>query len=928
MTDQNYKKALRLIHKAAHHGDKWLDLSGLGLRELPAELFELTTLIILDLRGNHLSCLPPEIGQLVTLDYLSLRDNQLSNLPPEIAQLTKLTSLFLGDNRLSNLPPEIAQLTALTYLDLRDNRLILVPPEITQLTKLTFLDLRGNQLTSVFPQIDQLIQLKVLGLGDNPLETLPVELGYLPKLEVLAVDSSSLRFPPPEIAEGGGQAILEYLRECREGVEQRWMSKLLIVGEGGVGKTHLLNNLRGQSGPYKDDPTHGIEIGDLHLSHPTQAVTMTLKAWDFGGQEIYHATHQFFLSNRSLFLLLWNGRLGYEQGKLDRYWLDMIQARAPHAPVLIVATHLDQHNADLPFLDIQKRYPQVIGHFKVSNTTGEGIAALREQIRQSAAGLPLMGERYPATWLKAIDQIRHLRDRYRTCQKLIWLIRKTGVSKHGAKILLRWLHDLGELLYYPDDPELRDLVILKPEWVSKYISKVILSSEVTQTNGIFTREHMDQLWGDLRPEMREHFLRLMEKFDLSYRIPDDPMHRSLVVERLSHSEDHYQTKWEAYQGRAEIRLRYQFGSSLLPGIPTWSIARSHRFSTGIHWRYGALYEDREKQHAALMLTSSNGRTAEIIARGIAPQHFFSLIRDAFEDTLRRFPGIKVERLIACPGHHGEACPGEFKLEELLRRLEKGRTTVDCPETLEELIIAQVLYGIHHESSTVQVLNELFKLQEQIQEHHQTQTQLQQALLIAQQQHLALTQRFFAYQFNRDQRIDELQTPYVFTLSPQAGSHFDPRNWVSSRFTLQLCCQAPGEWHAVTGGRYEEIRFVDKDRLNLMEHAKQLLKVFKMIGPMAALREAAGDLASDIEMMEMILSTLEGIKLDGDAWIAEKYQMTSASGATLRALRVLLEKHDPARHWGGLQRVITPEGDVLWLCAHHAKEYQPPPFPSS
>jgi internalin A len=33
-----------------------------------------------------------------------------------------------------------------------------------------------------------------------------------------------------------------------------------------------------------------------------------LNVWDFGGQEIMHATHQFFLTRRSLYLLVLSGR--------------------------------------------------------------------------------------------------------------------------------------------------------------------------------------------------------------------------------------------------------------------------------------------------------------------------------------------------------------------------------------------------------------------------------------------------------------------------------------------------------------------------------------------------------------------------------------------------------------------------------------------
>ncbi|MEH2451367.1 leucine-rich repeat domain-containing protein, partial [Nostoc sp.] len=176
-----------------------------------------------------------------------------------------------------------------------NNQLSSLPPEISQLSNLTRLSLSNNQLSSLPPEFSQLSNLTRLYLDNNP----------------------QLSSPPPEIVEQGTQAILTYLRERLEGSLQQWVSKLLVVGEGGVGKTSLLRVLRGEAFDTQESTTHGIEIKWLDLSHPSKAGTnMHLKTWDFGGQEIYHATHQFFLTNRSLFLLAWNARLGFEQGKL------------------------------------------------------------------------------------------------------------------------------------------------------------------------------------------------------------------------------------------------------------------------------------------------------------------------------------------------------------------------------------------------------------------------------------------------------------------------------------------------------------------------------------------------------------------------------------------------------------------------------------
>ena len=48
----------------------------------------------------------------------------------------------------------------------------------------------------------------------------------------------------------------------------------------------------------------------------------------------------------------------------------------------------------------------------------------------------------------------------------------------------------------------------------------------------------------------------------------------------------------------------------------------------------------------------------------------------------------------------------------------------------------------------------------------------------------------------------------------------------------------------------------------------------------------------------------------------------AEGAALREFHDLLRQldKDRTRTWGGLQRVTTPAGDILWVCPQHYKEY--------
>ena len=55
----------------------------------------------------------------------------------------------------------------------------------------------------------------------------------------------------------------------------------------------------------------------------------------------YYATHQYFLSKRSLYLVVWRIDDG-KNGLVEvLQWLGNIQARAPNSPVIIVGTHHD-----------------------------------------------------------------------------------------------------------------------------------------------------------------------------------------------------------------------------------------------------------------------------------------------------------------------------------------------------------------------------------------------------------------------------------------------------------------------------------------------------------------------------------------------------------------------------------------------------------
>ena len=627
-----------------------LHLGDNQLTALPDSLGNLTALTRLDLRRNLLTALPDSVGNLASLTELHLGGNQLTALPHSLGNLTALGDLGLGGNQLTMLPAWLGNFTGLTELSLRRNQLTALPDSVGNLASLTELHLGGNQLTALPHSLGNLTALGDLGLGGNQLTALPDSLGNLTALgelglrrnqltdlpewlgnlttlTVLHLDGNPLRSPLLEITEGGSAAVKAYLSLAAEHSAELWKSKLLVVGQGAVGKTSLVKVLAGQEFDRDEPTTHEIRIEEIEFDHPERPdVKMHLVSWDFGGQDIYHATHQFFLTDRSLFLLLWNARQGWEQAKLH-YWLDIIKARAPHARVILVATFSEGRPISLPLSDLKASYPQIVASASVDSSTGEGVDELRRQMAYEAAKLPLMGSRWPETWMTGVEEINRCSEQHATPEYLYTRLATAGVTDPSHQTyLLRVMHLLGDILFFDEDEELSDMIILRPQWVSAYIARVLDSPEVAAHGGVLTRSHERQCWSDLDPGLRDRFLRMMEKFDLSYRIPEDTAAACLVVECLPWDRPPYEATWERVrteQGAREIRLRYQLGS-LPPGVPTWFIAREHRFrSNGYQWRSGALlrYTD-DSRVFGLILAERNSRTVDLAVRGPVPQYFF------------------------------------------------------------------------------------------------------------------------------------------------------------------------------------------------------------------------------------------------------------------------------------------------------------------
>ena len=672
-----------------------LHLSGNRLSKLPTEITKLTKLTTLDLGWNQISQLPTEITKLTNLTTLFLSGNQISQLPAEITKLTNLTTLFLGWNQMKELPAEIGQLANLTTLHLSGNWLSKLPAEITKLTNLTTLSLRGNQIIELPMEVTELTNLTTLDLRGNRISQLPAEITKLTNLTKFFLSENPLKSPPPEIAEKEVQVIFEYLHQLHKKETLVNEAKMILVGQGDVGKTCLAKRLIYDEF-IEDKTTEGIDILKWSITAPTpEKDEIKLNVWDFGGQDIYHATHQFFLTKRSVYLLVWNARKSRDYEHIY-YWLHTIEAFGGDSPIILVLSKLNERNDDLNMTDIREKFPQIVDLYKVDSEDGKRIPALKDVISNTAWQLPHMQTAWVDSWFRAREQLEQIGKDWIKYNEFCKICHSEGLDKKETNILDEYLHDLGVIIHF-QDLKLHDMVILKPEWATKAVYKILDTNAVKERNGILFHSELGQIWdtGIYPQDIHSKLLELMNKFELAYEMPDKRSH--LVAELLPSSEP-------AFEWDTTDNLRFYYRYDFLPaGVMTRFIVRLHQDledksdGTQLCWREGAVlcWEDTY----AFVKVKPSEKLIEIKIKGRKKKELLAIIRREFDYINKSIKKVKITKEIPCSC--SSDCSYKFNYEGLLVAEKGGITTVQCQMSWKNVPLSLLLEGYERKEDRIQ-----------------------------------------------------------------------------------------------------------------------------------------------------------------------------------------------------------------------------------
>ena len=360
-------------------------------------------------------------------------------------------------------------------------------------------------------------------------------------------------------------------------------------------------------------------------------------------------------------------------------------------------------------------------------------------------------------------------------------------------------------------------------------------------------------------------------------------------------------------------------NTMPPGIPTWFIARSHRFTTNTHWRTGALLLHPDGVHRAVVRAYPRRNTVDLTVRGPAPAAFFSILDDGFNRTLDRYPGLEIKRLVPCPcestGNHD--CTELFDYADLRKRLlrDPPRHEIECRKSGELLNVPQLLLGLAPSErdatrAGIERLNNMLG-----------------GIVSDMADQAEYMQRMFLKILRLTQDAQEVRCPSVFAVIPVKS------RLTGNTFEIRLYCEEPGAWHPLprSEGHYPVSEPADWLR-KIKPHLSQLLTVLKHVAPLAGpvlgmtVGHVSERLKAEVDAMTELVDQIPELTrlpdlLDKDGGPESGPAVHAATEADFRALESLLLKLDPDRTWGGLSRTVTPEGLTLYLCHEHAEEYR-------
>ncbi|HNP52424.1 MAG TPA: COR domain-containing protein, partial [Nitrosomonas nitrosa] len=506
-----------------------------------------------------------------------------------------------------------------------------------------------TQISDLSP-LSGLQSLQELNCSHCSLKNLSKELLYKATLTGLVLHKTKIPGIPSEILSLSEhycclQSLRSHFIDLKQGAVELDDIKLMVLGNGQIGKTQICRQLRKEKYDDQITSTHGILVSSASFPLPEHDKTVQLNIWDFGGQDIYHSTHALFMRTRAIFMLVWikstnsagehvcNG-MAFRDEPLG-YWLQYIKYLSDaNNPVLIVQTQCDNPEDEARYLlnvnnDMLEsfRFCKPLLHYSsLKNRGREALEAalrdawywLRERQGASLIGVGRYRVKRKLEELRAADAaVTPEKRQHRTISQEYF--RQLCVEGNGTisslEHLLDYLHNTGTVFYRKGLFD--DHIILDQSWALDAIYTVFHREKCFKhlrlLRGRFTRALLNDLvWNGYSKDEQLLFLSMMQscgicfihqKGDKTADIEDEYIAPDLLPDKEEINIE-LEEKWDSQLTPEVAEFEYELHH---PGLLRSFVSQigSEAGVNALYWKNGVCFYEETTRSRALIEQESH-----------------------------------------------------------------------------------------------------------------------------------------------------------------------------------------------------------------------------------------------------------------------------------------------------------------------------------
>lgn len=616
------------------------------------------------------------LKELKELESLNLSFNRITNISA-ISNLKNLKYLIFKRNKIHDISP-LNTLKNLIYLNLSDNLIVDIEPLI-DLKRLFSLDLTKNRIVSISKSFLENNCGKCFYSSSNDLRNEPDFLAFLLQSKLPEYENGSVRIhlgdnplksPPIHIVEQGREAMLEWWeRKEKEGTRPLNEVRVIFLGWGNAGKTSVMRRVLGEIPTQgEEDSTQGINLVNWQLA-TDNGENIKVNLWDFGGQEMQHHTHQFFLAEECIYVVVINNREHDE----PRYWLEYIRTMAREAPTILLFNKADEAiNSRHNVAELQQEYPFIKNVFEIiasqpkRSLRSQEVVYFEDNVAAFCRALQLQikahsfvtTEQYPQTTFTIKEWIEEetLLGKNHISKKAFRLFCESKeVSRIEQDSWLSVFKKIGIITYVEKNIHLDSFLLLNPEWITFAVYRILLHPKTKALQGIITKSDLAELLyqdEDNLDSFRHKYvydeedygtiIELMKEYKLCYTYDNFTIYIPAAFS------NHYNSPLNDRVDGLEFTI--WFKKFLPPSIVNTLIVNlTTQGKIRKSWASGMEVADNELQTQALVRFKNFEREIHIKAFGERPRELMTLLRHELKNIIHTFSStLELEERVPIP----------------------------------------------------------------------------------------------------------------------------------------------------------------------------------------------------------------------------------------------------------------------------------------